>query len=59
MVVTGCGKTLMTYLVHVSVCATSHPLDELKVMLGVPPLDFGVRPGKDIHGGLNQTVLYI
>lgn len=47
------------YLVHVSICATSHPLDELKVMLRVPPLDFWVRPGKDIHGSLNQTILYI
>lgn len=47
------------YLVHVSICATSHPLDELEVMLRVPPLDFTAWPGKDIHGSLNQTILYI
>lgn len=56
--VTGCGNPSL-YLVHVSVCATSHPLDELKVILRVPPLDLGVWPGKDIHGSLNQTILYI
>lgn len=46
----GSGDThTLTNLVHVSICATSHPLDELKVMLGVPPLDFTARPGKDVH----------
>lgn len=39
------------YLVHVSIGATSNPLDELKVLLRVPPLDFSTRPGKYIHGG--------
>lgn len=39
------------YLVHVSIGATSDPLDELKVLLGVLPLDFSTRPGKYIHGG--------
>lgn len=56
--VTGCGNPSL-YLVHVSVRATSHPLDELEVMLRVPPLDLGVGPGKDIHGSWNQTILYI
>lgn len=40
-----------SYLVHVSIGATSDPLDELKVLLRVPPLDFSARPGKHIHGG--------
>lgn len=40
-----------SYLVHVSIGATSNPLDELKVLLRVPPLDFSTRPGKYIHGG--------
>lgn len=47
------------YLVHVSICATSHPLDELEVLLGVPPLDFTARPGKDVHGSWNRTILHI
>lgn len=47
------------YLVHVSICPTSHSLNELEVMLRVPPLNFTAWPGKDIHGGLNQTILYI
>lgn len=47
------------YLVHVSICATSHPLNELKVMLRVPPLDLTTGPGKDIHDGVIQVSLYI
>lgn len=39
------------YLVHVSIGATSDPLDELNVLVRVPPLDFSTRPGKYIHAG--------
>lgn len=37
------------YLTHVSVRAASHPLDELEVLLRVPPLDLAAWPGIDIH----------
>lgn len=47
------------YLIHVSICATSNPLNEFKVMLRVPPLDFIAWSGKDIHGTLTQRCLYI
>lgn len=53
---TVCEKTLQ-YLVHVSICATSHPLDELKVMLGVSPLDFTAWAGEDVHGSSIQMTL--
>lgn len=39
------------YLVHVSIGATSNSLDELKVLMRVPPLDFSTRPREYIHGG--------
>lgn len=39
-----------THLVHVSICATSHPLNEFEVVLGVPPLDFSVGSREDVHG---------
>lgn len=52
-------QTPALYLVHVSICATSHSLDELKVLLGIPPLDFTAWKGKYIHGNFTQTIVYI
>lgn len=39
------------YLVDIPIGAASHPLDELKVVLGVSPLDLAAGPGKHVHGG--------
>lgn len=47
------------YLVHVSICATSHPLNELEVVLRVLPLDFSVGPGEHVHGGSSRTFLHL
>lgn len=46
------------YLVHISIRATSHPLNELKVMLRVSSLDLTTWARKDIHGSFSKTTLY-
>lgn len=41
--------TTSLYLVDVSIRAAAHPLEELEVVLRVPPLDLSAGPGVDIH----------
>lgn len=45
--------SLQFYLVHISVCAASYPLDQLEILLRIPPgqVDTGVH---HIHGLLRR-----
>lgn len=40
-----CDCALQFYLVHISVCAASYPLDQLEILLWIPPgqVDTGVH----------------
>lgn len=49
------GPGTPAYLTHVSVRAASHPLDELEVLLRVPPLNLAAWPGEDVHDGSNRA----